>query len=74
MLNAGKVNHISGLLVDAVADKEKNAVNNNFKLIFTPRTILLSVIDDCLDISCQHLLPFVSFFDALHHSQTHDNV
>ena len=63
-----------GFSVDAVTNGEKNVVNNKFKLIFTPKTILLSVIDDRPNIPYQHLPPFVSFLDVLQHSQTRNNV
>ena len=51
MLSAGKVYQISRLSVDVTTDEEKNVVNNKFKLIFTPKTILLSVTHECPDIS-----------------------
>ena len=74
MLSVGKVYYITGLSIDAATEGEKNIVNNKFKLIFTSKTTLLSVIDNCPDISYQHLSPFVSFLDVLPRSQTRDNV
>ena len=64
MLSAGKVYHISGLSVDATTEGEKNGIDNKLKLVFTPKTTLLSVIEECPDIPCQHLPPFVSFHDV----------
>ena len=74
ILSAGKVYHISGLSVDVATEEEKNVVNNKLKLIFTPKTTLLSVIEECPDIPFQHLLPFVSFHDVPPRSRTCDNV
>jgi len=74
MLSASKVYHIYRLSVDAAVEGEKNVINNNFKLIFMPKTTLLSIIDDCPDIPFQHLLPFVPFRDVPPRSQTRDNV
>jgi len=50
MLSADKVYHISGLSVDAATEGDKNVVNDKLRLIFTPNTILLSVIEECHDI------------------------
>jgi len=50
MLSIGKVYHISDFSVDAATEGEKNVVNNKLKLIFTPKTTFLSIIDDCSDI------------------------
>ena len=74
MLSGGKVYHISGLSVDAAIENEKNVVDNKLKLVFTPKTTLLSVFEECPDISLQHLPPFVSFRDVSPRSQTRDNV
>jgi len=38
------------LLVDAATDGERNVVKNNLKLVFTPRSRLLGVVEDCPDI------------------------
>ena len=61
-------------MVDAATDGERNAVNNNLKLVFTPRSRLLGVVEDCLDILYQHLPPCVSFIDVPRHLRTRDNV
>jgi len=74
MLSAGKVYHISVHSVDAATEGEKNVVDNKLRLIFTPKTTLLSVIEECPDIPFQHLLPFVSFHDVPPRSRTCDNV
>ena len=74
ILDAGKVYHISGLLVDAATDGERNVVKNNLKLVFTPNSRLLSVVEDCPDIPYQHLPPCVSFIDVPRRLRTHDNV
>ena len=74
MLGAGKVYHISELSVDAAIEGEKNIVNKKLRLIFTLKTTLLSVIEECLDIPFQHLPPFVLFRDVSSRSRTHDNV
>jgi len=74
MLSGGKVYHISGLSVDAAIEGEKNIVDNKLKLVFTPKTTLLSVIEERRDIPFQHLPPFVSFRDVPPRSQTRDNV
>jgi len=64
MRSAGKVYDFSGRLVNAATDEERNVMNNNFKLILTPRMILLGVNDDCPNIPCHHLRPFVSLLDV----------
>ena len=74
MLSVGKVYHIFILSINATTDRERNVVNNNFKLIFTPRTILLGVVNDCPKIPCQYLPPFLSLFDVPQRLQTCDNV
>ena len=74
MLSVGKVYHISGLSVGVATEGEMNAVNNKLKLIFTPKTTLLSVINECPDIPYQLLLPFVSFRNVPPRLQTRDNV
>jgi len=50
MLSAGNVYYISGLSVNAATEGKKNVVNNKLKLIFTPKTTLLSLIEECPDI------------------------
>ena len=74
ILSAGKVYHISGLSVDAATDGERNVVTNLYKLVFTPRTTLLGVIEECQDISYQHRSPFLSFIDIPRRLRTPDNV
>jgi len=74
MLSVGKVNTFLGFQLMLQPKEKKNFVNNKLKLIFTPKTTLLSVIDDCPHIPYQHLLPFVLLCDVPPRSQTHDNV
>jgi len=76
MLSTGKIYHISGLSIDAAIEEEKNIVNHKLKLIFTLKTTLPSVFDECHDIPYQRLLSFVSFRDrdVPQRSQTRDNV
>ena len=74
ILDAGKVYHISGLLVDAATDGERNVVKNNLKLVFTPRSRLLGMVEDCPDIPHQHLPPCVSFIDVPRRLRARDNV
>ena len=74
LLITGKVDHIFGLSVDAATDGEKNVVTNNYKLVFSPRTRLLGVIDDCPDIPFQHRPPFLPFIDVPHRLRTPNNV
>ena len=49
-------------------------VNNNLKLVFTSRTTLLGIIEDCPDIPYQYPPPFVSFIDVPRRLCTRDNV
>jgi hypothetical protein len=74
MLSVGQVYHISGLSVDAATEGEKNVVNNKLKLLFTSKTTLLSVIEECPDIPFQHLPPFLSFRDVPSRLRTRHNV
>ena len=74
ILKVGKVYYISELSVDVAIDGERNVVINNLKLVFTRRTRLLDGIDDCPDIPCQHLLPFMLFINVLWRLRLHDNI
>jgi len=74
MLSTIKVYHIFGLSVDAATEGKKNVVNNKLKLVFTPKTTLLSIIEECPNIPFQHLPPCVSFCNVPPRSQTRDNV
>jgi len=49
-------------------------VINLYKLVFTPRTTLIGVIEECQDIPYQHRPPFVSFTDIPRRLRTPDNV
>ena len=61
---AGKVHRFSRLSIDGAIDGERNIVNNNLRLTFTPSMTLLKVLKHCNDISCQHFPPFVSFINV----------
>jgi len=48
-------------------------VNNLYKLVFTPRTALLGVVEECQDIPYQHRPPFLSFTEIPRRLRTPDN-
>lgn len=49
-------------------------MTNLYKLVFTPRTTLIGVIEECQDIPYQHRPPFLSFIDIPRRLRTPDNV
>ena len=72
--NSRKVYRIYGLSVGGVIDGERNIINNNLRLTFTPTTTLLEVLENYNDIPCQHLPTFVSFNNASSRLRSCDNV
>ena len=74
LLIVGKVYRICGLSVDGATDGERNIVNNNLRLTFTPTTTLLKVLENCYDIPCQHLPAFVPFNNVSSRLRSRDNV
>ena len=73
-LIASKVHRICGLVVDGATNGERNVVNNNLRLTFTPTTTLLKVLEDCNNIPRQHLPTVVSFINVSSRLQSRDNV